>query len=52
MKVTRNPDGTLTVPMRAEADGVIGDGLVTIGPDHPDYQAWDEWLRDVEDTGG
>lgn len=49
MKATRNSDGTLTVPMRAETNGVIGDALVTIGPDHPDYEAWDSWLRRQEE---
>ena len=48
MRATRNADGTLTVPMRAETDGITGDALVTIGPDHPDYAAWDSWLRDHE----
>jgi hypothetical protein len=41
----RNADGTLTVPGRAEGPGIIGDGMITIGPDHPDYQAWDDWLK-------
>ena len=46
MEAKRNDDGTLTVPGRAEGpDGMIGDGMITIGPDHPDYQAWDEWLQ-------
>ncbi len=45
MEVIRNADGTLTVPMRAEAHGIIGDALVTIGPGHPDYEAWDSWVR-------
>ncbi|GLY78572.1 hypothetical protein [Actinoallomurus iriomotensis] len=52
MRATRNPDGTLTVPMRAETGGIIGDALVTIGPDHPDYEAWDAWLRRVEAEDG
>jgi hypothetical protein len=33
------------VPGRAEGPGVTGDGMITIGPDHPGYQAWDEWLK-------
>lgn len=41
----RLPDGRLLVPMRAEGPGgVIGDGLVAIGPDHPDFQAWERLL--------
>ncbi len=46
MDATRNPDGTLTVPTRAEGPGgLIGDGMTTIGPNHPDYAAWDAWLK-------
>jgi hypothetical protein len=51
MKATRNSDGTLTVPMRAETDGMVGDALVVIGPDHPDYEAWHSWLRSREEGG-
>lgn len=42
----RNPDGTVTVPARAESeDGrVIGDGMRTIGPDDPAYDAWAAWI--------
>jgi hypothetical protein len=36
----RVPDGLL-VPKRAEGDGVIGDGMVLIRPDDPDYAAWE-----------
>ena len=46
MKAERNDDGTLTVPgLAGGPDGAMGDGMITIGPDHPDYQAWDEWLQ-------
>lgn len=49
MKATRNDDGTLTVPKRAEGGGgLIGDGMVTIGPGDPDYPAWDKWLKGQE----
>jgi hypothetical protein len=41
------PNGNLLVPMRAESDGVIGDGLVEITPEHPDYQHWLEYLERV-----
>mgnify|MGYP003612350346 CR=1 FL=1 len=38
-------NGRILVPARAESDsGVIGDGMTTIGPDHPDYPEWDSWL--------
>lgn len=50
MNAKRNGDGTLTVPARAEGPpGVIGDGMITIGPDHPDYAEWDRWLAAQED---
>lgn len=46
MEATRNADGTITVPKRAEeADGTIGDGFDRIGPSHPAYAAWDEYLN-------
>ena len=49
MNATRNPDGTITIPRRAEGeDGLIGDGMATIGPDDPEYAAWDEWLKTQE----
>lgn len=50
MYVIRLPDGNLRVPVRMtgpgrdgattqrDADGVIGQGYVEIGPDDPDYQ--------------
>lgn len=40
----RLPDGRIRVPKRAEADGVVGDGAVEVGPGDPDYDAWDAWL--------
>jgi hypothetical protein len=44
--VKRLSNGNLLVPARAESDeGVIGDGMVEIGPDDPDY---DEWVRQLE----
>jgi hypothetical protein len=44
--VKRLPNGNLLVPSRVESDdGVIGDGVVEIGPDDPDY---DEWARELE----
>lgn len=33
-------NGNLLVPVRLEAEGVLGDGMQVIGPDHPDYQDW------------
>lgn len=41
----KNEDGTLTILARNEGeDGTIGDGLVTIGPDDPRYEVWDQYL--------
>ena len=41
MRPERLANGNLLVPMRAEADdGTVGDGMVEIGPDHPDFAAW------------
>jgi len=34
-------NGRLLIPVRAESsDGTLGDGMVEIGPDHPDYAEW------------
>ncbi len=44
MTVYELPDGRLVVPMRAESEGVIGDGMVPIDESHPDYQKWRDWL--------
>ena len=41
----------LLVPMSAVSEdaGVVGDGAVEIGPEHPDYQAWVEHLEHRDD---
>lgn len=52
MQATRNADGTLTVPGRAEGPGgMMGDGMITIGPGDPGYADWDEWLKLQEGPG-
>jgi hypothetical protein len=39
----RLPDGRLLIPATAEADdGTRGHGRITIGPDDPRYEVWDE----------
>lgn len=47
--VRRVEGGLLSVPARAEGpDGVVGDGLMVIGPGDPDYADWlalMEWLE-------
>ena len=42
VKATRLPNGNLLIPARAESDDgtVIGDGMIEIGPEHPDFAAW------------
>lgn len=36
----------IEAPMTARgSDGETGDGLVIIGPDHKDFQAWADWLE-------
>jgi len=46
MVIERLPNGNLLVPMRAESEeSTIGDAMVEIGPDHPDYAKWDLWLK-------
>jgi len=39
--------GKILVPMAAydEASGLIGDGIVSIGPGHPDYQDWVDYYK-------
>jgi 8-oxo-dGTP pyrophosphatase MutT (NUDIX family) len=41
----RVDDGEIRIPVRLEApDGAVGEGWADIGPDHPDFQKWDEHL--------
>lgn len=49
MSPVRLENGHLLVPMRAEgAGGLVGDGMVEIGPDHPDFDVWDRFARELE----
>lgn len=43
----RLPNGNLLVPMRAEGEeeGLVGDGVVEIGPEHPHFVDWEEFLH-------
>lgn len=42
----RRRAGALIVPMRAEGPGgILGDGMVEIGPDHPQYREWEAFLH-------
>jgi hypothetical protein len=49
MNATRNPDGTITIPKRAEDEnnGVVGDGFVNIKPGDDGFSQWDEWLKSI-----
>lgn len=41
----RLDDDRILAPKRAEGpDGLIGDALVEMTPEDPDYQLWDEYL--------
>jgi len=43
----RVDDRTILVQARAEGNGVIGDGVVEITTESPDYAAYDEFLKEV-----
>ena len=48
-KIIKNNDGTLYVPMRIEEDGVLGDTMKEIKPDHEEYQMYlTEFNREQE----
>lgn len=39
-------DGRLWIPMRAEGrDGLIGDGMVELSPDDPEYEKLKAWIE-------
>lgn len=40
----RLPNGNLLVQLPTETDGIVGEALVEIGPDHPAWAVWDEYL--------
>lgn len=40
MRAERLANGNLLVPMRAETDGVIGDGMIEVGPEHPLFDVY------------
>lgn len=43
---TREPDGRLRVPRRAESEqGDVGTGWVLIGPDDSEFAEWDGYLQ-------
>ena len=41
------PNGNILAPKRAEdGAGIVGDAMVEIGPDDPDFAVWMEYLQD------
>lgn len=46
MWIKKLKDGTLIVPMRAEAKGTIGDGIIEVKPNDPEYK---KYLKQYED---
>jgi hypothetical protein len=45
----REPDGSILAPRRVTGEnGVIGDTMERLTPDHPDYDQWDRYLRDKQ----
>lgn len=42
----RLEDGRILAQLHGTGpDGEMADGLVPIGPDHPLWKTWDDWLR-------
>jgi hypothetical protein len=49
MKPERLPNGNLLIPKRAEGpNGIIGDGMIEITSDDPEYKEWDGYLTKIE----
>lgn len=45
----RLEDGRLLVQLPGSGpDGELAEGLVPIGPDHPAFAAWDDWLEGTQ----
>ena len=38
-------NGNLLVPMRAEADGLIGDGMIELEPGDEQYKEWFDYFN-------
>lgn len=45
MKAYLLDNGNWLVPMRAEANGVVGDAMIEVPPDHPEAVKWQTWYR-------
>jgi hypothetical protein len=46
MQAYRTKDGLLMVPKRAEADGMLGDGFVTLKPGEAEFEKWSAWYEE------
>lgn len=51
MEPVRLPNGNLRVPVAFydEQLGIYGDGMVEIGPDHPEYEWWLAEIKRIEE---
>ena len=48
MRAFRTRRGTLLVPVRAETDdGIVGDGMVEVGPEDPRYDDWELYAEEI-----
>jgi hypothetical protein len=45
MRIQKTATGSLLVPTRIEMDGVVGDAMIEIAPDHEEYQ---KYLKEYE----
>lgn len=47
MNAERLPNGNILIPIRAEDESgrTIGDAMIEIGPDHPNYEKWYKYLK-------
>lgn len=52
MEPRRLPDGRIRIPVRAEDGDVVGDGWLDIGPEHPEFEAWDADVKKNESRAG
>jgi len=49
MRVVKMLNGNLLVPARSEGPGgIVGDGMVEIAPDDPDYEKWLPFVTETE----
>jgi len=48
MEAIRLPNGNLLAPYRAETGPAIGDAMLEIGPDHPDFASWSRHVAELE----